>query len=322
MSESEYLPEMMPQLSIVIVNWNTRDLLRDCLKSIFASPRDFVVEVIVVDNDSNDDSVRMCHETFPAVKVLQNAANLGFGRANNQGIDLCSAEIALLLNSDTIVPSGALEEMLKTMTEDPSIALLGCRLLNADGSFQQSCMRFPSIPLVAIQELMLYKLSSKLPRLFVEPPWKQTPADCDWVYAAAVMIRTSAVKDVGGFDPNIWMYSEEMELCYRLKKQNWRIRIDPAVKIFHLGEGSWRKTSYSPTFLKMTGLLYFFKTHHSYGAYLAAKWLTLCGATLRLFMWGVWTQLHFADSASTRRGLAEISSHFLFIKKMLTHTSK
>jgi GT2 family glycosyltransferase len=312
---------MMPSLSIVIVNWNTRDLLQNCLRSLFASPVSFAMEVIVVDNASCDDSVMMCRELFPEVKVVENAENLGFGRANNQGIDCSNAEIALLLNSDTIVPPGALDGMLKAM-EDRSIGMLGCRLLNPDGSFQQSCMRFPSLPLMAIQELMLYKLSQRLPRHFVEPPWQEVPADCDWVFAAAVMIRKNAVKGVGGFDPSIWMYSEEMELCYRLNANGWRIRFDPTIKIFHLGEGSWKEASYSPTFLKMTGLLYFFRKHHSYRAYLTARWLSLCGATLRLFLWWVWTQLHCADGVSTRRGLAEISSHMVFIKKMLTNSSK
>jgi len=273
-------------LSIIIVNRNTRQLLNDCLRSIEPVTRKLDVEIIVVDNASDDGSVEMCEESFSDVILIRNSANLGFGQANNQGILASKFDLVLLLNSDTIVLRDSLEEMVEFMHTDTSIGALGCQLVYADGNRPQpSCMNFPNLKIVIVERLLLYKLPLRLPQTVVEPPPNDIPSECDWILGACMLIRKEALDMAGLFDPNIFMYGEEMELCYRIKASGWRILYAPGPKVIHLGAGSWTETAYSPTFYKIGGLLYFFRKHFSISAYLVVLMLSITGSLLRLILW-------------------------------------
>jgi GT2 family glycosyltransferase len=299
----------IPELSVVIVNYNTSGLLKQCLQSLTSTKGSLALEIIVVDNASNDDSVSICEELFPEVRIIRNDTNVGFGRANNQGISVSNGGFVLLLNSDTTLLHSSLEMMLRPVSQHSTIGVVGCRLLDADGSSQPSCMKFPNLRLVLIQELMLYKLSKRFPRPFFEPPYLDVAKDCDWVFGTAMLIRKKALEASGLFDPNIWMYSEEMELCYRIRGAGWRVLFDPGAKVIHLGEG--------PKFLKMRGLLYFFKKHFSSPTYFAVYSMVAAGAALRVFLWSVWIALNIVRGRGIGHGIIEARSNWALIVKLL-----
>lgn len=268
-------------VTVVIVNWNSWSLLKRCLDSLAPAISAGESDVLVVDNGSTDGSADRCRVEYPAVRVVASDRNLGYGAGNNLGVASTSAEFVFLLNSDAIVPPGTIAALTAAVRSDDRVALAGCRLLNEDGSIQLSCMRFPTLWLIAVQELLLYRLFPKLPRMFAEPPMRVRPGACDWVYGAAMLVRRRAFDAVGGFDPGFWMYAEEMDLCYRLTAAGWSVLFDPSSTVVHLGEGSWAHGSPVPRYLRARGLVRFLERHCPASARLG-RVLVGAGAALRL----------------------------------------
>lgn len=247
-----------PALSIIILSYNTRQLLKNCLKSVFGTIKKLKSEVIVVDNHSSDDSVPMVKKEFPQAKLIANQQNLGFSRGNNQGIKKARGEYILLLNSDTIVQSGALSKMANYLKEHPRVGVVGCRLLNQDGSPQLSAGGFPSLLTCAIMLFWEHwHTSARVRGSFAQI--KQV----DWVMGAAMMIRKSVLDQVGLLDEKIFMYMEEIELCYRIKKVGGEVVFYPQAEITHLGRGSSRTGKKEPILNIYKGLVYFFQKHRS-----------------------------------------------------------
>ena len=274
-----------PAVSVIVVSHNARPLLRDCLLSVKAAqgPRHF--EVVVADNASSDGSLEMCRDEFPDVQTIENHENLGFGMANNQGIRASRAELVLLLNSDTVVSAESVNRLIEQILCRPGVGVLGCRAIRPDGSEQPSCFNFPSLKTAIVERLLLYGLSRKLPHTVMEYHATDGPFECDWVLGACMLVRRAALEAVGGFDESIWMYGEEMDLCYRIKAAGWKIMFDPHAEIIRLGGGSWGKRACSPTVLKVLGLLYFFVKYRSWGIASLVRILIAAGAILRIFVW-------------------------------------
>jgi GT2 family glycosyltransferase len=227
----------MVDLSVIIVNWNTRQLVLDCLDSLIDATRTLAVEVFVVDNNSSDGSVAAIRETHPWVTVTVNASNLGFARANNVALRQMKGTYAVLLNSDTIVTKGALEMMFQFMEQHPVAGMCGPQLLNADGSRQKSIGIFPTI----FAELV----SARLARL-VRPGYDARPggyrqADpigptaVDFIMGACMVVRKKALDEVGMFDEDYFFYYEEIDWCFRMKKAGWPVYHVPASRVYHLG---------------------------------------------------------------------------------------
>jgi len=304
---------LKPLVSVVIVNWNTRQLLQDCLASLATVKLRERMEVIVVDNASNDGSVEMVRRSHPDVRLIVNTDNQGYGRANNRGIEAGKADLLLLLKSDTIVPEDSVAAMVEAVMREPRIGVLGCRLLNADGSFQLSCMKFPGLGHVCVEQLLLHRLLPGLRTSYVEPPYLGGRTKCDWVIGAAMLVRRQAITDVGGFDPAIWMYGEEMELCYRIRAKGWEIAFDPEPRIIHLGEGSWSKASCSTRYLRCRGLISFYDKHFGPVRCTVVRGAVLCGALLRL---SIWIALLAAKAREAQRCRAEIGSQLRVIREL------
>lgn len=227
----------MPDLSILVVNWNVRDLLRRCLQSILANLPACQLEIIVVDNGSTDGSVEMVRTEFPQVHLIANPDNRGFPAANNQGLAVARGRYVLLLNPDTEVVGNALETMVAFADAHPDVGVVGPMLLNPDGTVQSSRRRFPTL-LTAVFEstwLQPYAPRRLLARYYVLDRPDDEVQDVDWVTGAALMARREAIEQVGPLDEGFFMYSEELDWCRRFRKAGWRVVYLPTARVIHYG---------------------------------------------------------------------------------------
>ena len=228
----------MPDVSIIIINWTTRDLLCDCINSALRTAGPLEIEIIVVDNASTDGSVAMVRRQFPFVTLIANSQNVGFARANNRGAAASRGKYQLLLNSDARLLPNSLQSMVAALEASPQVGLVGAQLRNPDGSFQASCSPFPGL----WQEFLI--LSSLGRRLYGQwypsrgPQECQEPSIVDYVEGACMLIRREAFQAVGGLDEAYFMYAEDVEICYALRQKGWQVCYQPAALVVHLGGGS------------------------------------------------------------------------------------
>jgi len=221
-------------ITIVIVNWNTRDLLRDCLNSIYKTVRDITFEVIVVDNASRDDSVAMLGKEFPNVRVIENSENRGFAAANNQSFAVMKGHYALLLNTDTVLTENAVHELFAFMEnhDDTATAMAGGQLLNRDGSRQNSIANFPTIlTLLANTSLLEYLFPRRFPSKRYE---HKEPLEVESVIGACMLVRKKAMDEVGIFDERYFFFFEETDWACQMRTAGWKIYHVPSALIYHL----------------------------------------------------------------------------------------
>lgn len=227
-----------PGVSIVIVSFNTRDLLRECLTSLRRESEGISTEVFVVDNVSRDGSADMVEHEFPDVRLIRSEVNLGFAAANNRAFPLATGRYVVLLNSDAFLHPNALQRAIAYMDAEPKIGLGGARLVGRDGSWQPSARLFPSL---LNDFLALSGLAARFPksRFFgrFDRTWadQNVAADVDWVPGAFSIIRGSVLEQIGYFDEDFFLYYEEVDLCRRIKAAGYVIRYWPDVTVIHLG---------------------------------------------------------------------------------------
>lgn len=219
-------------ISVIIVNWNTRGLLRDCLESVERTISDMTYEVIVVDNASADDSVAMVKESFPRVMIISNSENRGFAAANNQALKIMAGRYALLLNSDTVLTEGAVRGLFSFMEGRPDAAMACGQLLNRDGSKQNSIACFPTLlTLITNTSLLEYLFPQRYPS---KRYGHQGPVEIDSAIGACLMARRRAIEDIGPFDERYFFFFEETDWAYRMKRGGWKIYHIPGASIYHL----------------------------------------------------------------------------------------
>lgn len=235
----------MPEVSIVIVNWNTCALLSQCLRSVAREVDSIPHEVWVVDNGSSDDSVAMLRRDFPHVHVIESRVNLGFAGANNLAMQRSTGRYLLLLNTDAIVQPGSIRALLDLAEAEPRAGIVGAHLLNPDGSFQASYTNFPTL----WQEfLILSTLGRRLRGRWYPshgPEEERGPQRVDYVEGACLLVRRAALEQVGGLDEGYFMYAEEVDWCRRMAAQGWEVWYQPVARVVHIGGASSanRKTS-------------------------------------------------------------------------------
>jgi len=230
-------------LSIIIVNYNTKELLKNCLKSIFQKMKDIDFEIWVVDNNSSDGSLEMIGKEFPKVKIIANKENVGFAKANNQAIKEVGGKYILLLNPDTVILDENFKELIKFMEEHPEVGACGPLVLNRDGTMQRQCKRgFPTF-------WNSFGYYSGLWKLFPTIKWwrkifggyfllnKPDDKICkvDQLSGAAMMVRKSILEKVGLMNEDYIMYWDDTDWCFRIKKAGWKIYFVPLTKIIHYG---------------------------------------------------------------------------------------
>lgn len=264
-------------VSVIIVNWNTCELLRNCLTSIDEKAGDVNCEVIVVDNASSDGSVEMVENEFQHVILVKNQTNRGFASANNQGIAIAKGRYVLLLNSDTIILDEAIAKTVRFADAHPRAGVTGCRVLNSDRTLQLTCFMYPSILNMLISYTYLNKLFSKS-RFFgrEQMRWwnRDDTREVDVVTGCYMLARREAIEQVGGMDEQFFMYSEETDWCYRFKEAGWQIMFTPDAKIIHLGGSSTEKVRAKMILQWRKSMLLFFQKYKNPAAYGIAWILT------------------------------------------------
>lgn len=283
------------ELSIIIVSYNASKLLEACLRSIFKALSfanfEKISEVIVVDNASSDDSTAIVKSRFPNVCLICNKENLGFARANNQGIKKSRGKYILLLNSDTEISQDALVSVIKLAEKDKKIGVVGCRLLNRDGSTQQSVGYFPSLLKVFFWMSFLDDIAPVAN--FIKPyhvgnrEFYKKFQEVDWVSGAFMLVRREVVNKIGLLDEEIFMYGEEVEWCYRIKKAGYyKVYYYPSVSVYHCKGGSGIG-EYSGIVEEFTSILYFYKKHMRDRQRQVLTKILLFGALLRFLLFGI-----------------------------------
>jgi GT2 family glycosyltransferase len=253
----------MTTTAVCIVNYNTCDLLRECLRSVMTQNAD---EIVVVDNASTDLSVQIMKAEFPAIPLLVLEKNFGYGAAANRGIDSCHSAYIVLLNADTRMKPGALQALRNYLDDHPQAAIIGPRILNPDGTLQTSCFYFPTPLHIFLYNSGLYQSIPRLPLLkqrTLQELRRESARPVPWILGAALVFRRETLEEVGGFDENFFMYFEEVDLCYRLFSQGKQIHFVPEAEIIHVGGGSTTQRRTWAHIQFFTSLAQFYRKHYS-----------------------------------------------------------
>jgi GT2 family glycosyltransferase len=232
-------------ISILILNYNTRELTINVLRSVFESDTSCLYEVILVDNASKDDSIKHIQCEFPQVILILNNENVGFAKANNQAMRIAQGRYVLLLNSDTLIQPDTLETMLQFMDKHPEVGAAGCKLVLQDGTLDKACKRgFPTPSASFYYAFGISKLFPHVPRfnqyqLGYMDPDDAYPVDC--LVGAFMFVRRTAIDQVGMLDEEFFMYGEDIDWCYRIKQAGWVNYYYPKTQILHLKGASSRR---------------------------------------------------------------------------------
>ncbi len=280
-------------LAIVIVNYNVCDLLRACLRTVYASQGEIEFEVCVVDNNSNDLSLTMVREEFPKTKIIANDENVGYPTANNQGLRLLgvSAEneedrprYCLLLNPDTEVPSNAFSFLVAYLDDNAAVAVVGPKLVTLDGNLDLACRRaFPSPEVSAYRMMGLSRLFPDSPR-FARYNMTYLPedqiAEVDSVVGAFMMVRVDAIIQVGLMDERFWMYGEDLDWAKRMKDSGWLVVYNPEVSVLHVKRASSQYSKRAQIEFYRAMLIFYYK-HYNSDTSRPLHWLILLGIAIR-----------------------------------------
>jgi hypothetical protein len=291
------------KLSIVILCWNDREVITNCLRSIYDNTHSTSFEVIVSDNGSSDGSVDYIRQTFPEVHVIENGTNLRFAKANNVGFRASTGEYVLILNPDTIIHDGALDKLVAFADEHPTAGAFGCRVLNPDGTYQLSARPFVSLRSEWIAALHLRALGH-ISDWFLSGSyagWKgETERTIDWHSGCFILARRDLLNRLGGFDEQFFYYYEDMDLCHRIWDAGYPIIYSPAVTITHLGGQSTRR---APAAFKLdsqiTRYRYFYKYFGRRGVR-GSRHVALVSLALRRLGYGFLQLVAPSDAVSSR----------------------
>lgn len=299
-------------VSVIVVNYNTKGLLEKCLFSIYKFTEQIDFEVIVVDNNSKDGSVNMVKKEFPKVHLIVNKENLGFAKANNQGIKVARGRSVFLLNSDAYFIENSIKKLIDRVrpyynpiankTEAKSDIrdgpyVISPMILNEDKSIQQSVGFFPHLPQIFYWMSFLDDLPAGQ---FLKPyhidhdSFYKKDHEVDWATGAALFVPKEIIKKSGPLDSGIFMYGEDVEWCWRIKKSGFKILYTNSTKIIHLGSGSSGKVSKNPYIGEYLGLLYFYKKYKGNVSLQIVRLFLKIGALGRIFIFGLLKGKDFA----------------------------
>lgn len=272
-------PGREPELSIILVSYNDRVRLERCLFSLEEEARNLGAEVIVVDNNSADGSQELVRVSFPWVELITSSENLGYARANNRGIRESRGRFILFLNPDTVLPGGALSQLLAGFEAQPEAGAIGPALVHEDQSFQVSFGRKVSFLSELVQK------SVRNPYYKVRLKAAARARETGWLSGACLLVRRSALEEAGLFDENFFLFFEDIDLCLRLKKKGYRLIFDPRIKIRHVGGASTSRQKLVSRLEYRRSQVYFYRKHNSrLSLFLLKLYLRLAFILSRLFV--------------------------------------
>ena len=296
-----------PELTIIIVNWNTAEMTCACLASIDLNNAVLPIEIILIDNGSTDGSVGKIKASFPYVQVIENSTNRGFAAANNQGFDIAKGTYVLALNSDTVILGDVLQRSVRYMEQNPNVGAMGCRVLNSDRSLQYTCGGYPTLP-------NLFFLLTGLSRLtwptfldqYLLRRWdRSNELQVDVISGCYLLLRKSVLEKIGKFDEDFYFFGEETDLCYRIGKAGWKLMFAPVGEIIHHGSGSMRRYDFRRDLMLSSAIIKLQQKHG--GTFPAAIALSMVWAfnLSRFLVYGL------ASLVSPKKSILERREHFL-----------
>jgi len=275
-------------VSLVIVSWNTREILQGCLRSIYEQTRDSTYEVIIVDNASVDGSQEMVKREFPRTTLFENEENRGFAVANNQGMGVAKGRYVLLLNSDTVVLNGAIQKVIAFADKHPEAAVVGCKVLNPDLTLQPTCFMFPSLKNLFLSATYFYKVFPRS-RFFgrEQMTWwnRDDVREVDVVTGCFMLVRRESIEQVGRMDERFFMYGEETDWCWRFKKTGWKRLFFPGAEIIHLGGQSSKHVKVKSLVQLRLSILQYFHKNTSWPVFMFAGTGTWLFFLSRIPLW-------------------------------------
>jgi N-acetylglucosaminyl-diphospho-decaprenol L-rhamnosyltransferase len=267
------IPELtpgMPRLSIIIVSYNSATDLGGCLHSLTDAPPRIDHEIVVVDNDSSDGTADYLRHRWPGIRLIEAGGNLGFARANNLGIRQTFGELVLLLNPDTVVPRGELDRLIAAIDADPSAAVAGPRIVDANGRAELSFGPMIS-PLSELQQKVIIRMTSIVERRASDPKY------VDWVSGACLLIRRVDLEDAGLLDERFFMYLEDVDLCAAVRRRGHRVLFAPAAHIVHVRGRSARSAPAATEAAYRRSQIAFYEKHHPGWVWLLRAYLKIRG---------------------------------------------
>lgn len=277
-------------ISVIIVGWNTRDILKACLRSIYMETTGISYEIIYVDNASSDGSLDMVKDCFPSIRYISNEENLGFVKANNQAIEIARGRYVLLLNSDTIVLDNAIARTVGFADTRPDAAVFGCRVVNPDMSLQRSCFMYPSLLNGLLFSSYMYKLLPRSPFFGRQHMtwWEfDSVREVETVSGCFSLVRRTAIEATGAMDPVFFFYGDDLDWCFRFHQAGWKILFYPAATIVHYGGLSTKKKR-SEFILQLYGSdMLFMRLHRSGFSFMIYRALSAFSFVIRLPGWAV-----------------------------------
>jgi GT2 family glycosyltransferase len=271
-------------VSIIIVSYNCSELLRKCMLSVYKQTTGLNFEIIVIDNSSIDNTLEMLSTHFPSVIVIANKQNYGFACANNHGIKITKGKYILLLNPDTVLSENAILKTITFMESKTHAGIVGCRLNNEDGSWQASVNAFPSVLGTLFDSFFLNYLFFKT-YLFTKKGWTKidivNPSKVDWVMGAFFLIKREVIQNLGGMDEQYFMYSEEMDYCYRASKKGFETWYYPLTSITHNWGGISNVSKRTVTWVLISRKLFLSK-HYNKVKSMLIQIITYAGLAIRV----------------------------------------
>ncbi|MGP8154001.1 MAG: glycosyltransferase family 2 protein [Smithella sp.] len=252
-------------ISVIIVNWNTKDFLIECLQSLDTQTGNFQKEVIVVDNGSRDDSQEAVKSAFPKVQIIENNSNLGFAKANNIGIKASKGRYLCVINSDVKVLDGCLDQLVRHMDQHPNVGMVGPKVYWSDMTLQSSCRIFPSLwnnffTAIGFNKLFpKYRIFSGEHMLFFS---YDKIRSVDVLVGCFMMARREAVDQVGMLDERFFIYAEDIDWCKRFWEKGWEIMFNPGAEVIHYGRSSSSNDPLRFSIEQMRSVLQYWKKHH------------------------------------------------------------
>jgi GT2 family glycosyltransferase len=277
-----------PLLSIIIVNYETPDYTLQCIRSIHQNPPSCPYEILLIDNGSEDGSLDLIRGLFPAMFCIETGQNLGFSKANNLGISNARGKYVLLLNSDTKILPGALDPLVEALEQYPRLAIVGPRQVDGSGRLQLAWGKFPTLISEFLRKLTHWRLSINDRRLreYLEERAMESP-EVDWVSGSCWMARRQALIDAGMFDPDFFMYFEDLDLCQRVRERGWAIRYASETTIIHYGGISAQKNMLRTLLEYRRSQIHFTRKYYGLRGVATLKTLLFLKSCLNLFRWGL-----------------------------------